>query len=303
MTTEPRFTIVGLGEILWDIFPDRTCFGGAPANFACLAAALCPDADVYMAGGIGRDRLGRQAVREFRERDVLTSAMSVLDKPSGTVDVSVDETGHATYQFADDCAWDFVPWTRNMAELAARADAVCFGTLGQRNEVSRNTIQRFLRATRPECLRILDINFRPPFFTEEITRQSLELCNCLKLNDEELGPVARLSDVSGSLTAQLSMIADRWDLKTIVLTRGSAGAIIRHGRFSCETNAIDTDIVDTVGAGDAFTAAVVIGLLAGMETSEICLRASEVAAFVCSQAGATPRVPDELKISVQDETR
>ncbi len=292
-----RFTIVGLGEILWDVFPDGAHFGGAPANFACCVKALCGDAvDVAIASSVGDDELGRRAMELLCTRGVDTTYVSKVDRPTGQVLVAIDAVGQASYQFADDAAWDNIAWSDELRQLASNSDAVCFGTLGQRSEVSRQTIQAFLRATRPDCLRILDVNFRNPFWTEEILLQSLELANVVKLNDSELGILADLLGWKGGVDLLLDQLLDKYSLQVVALTRGADGAVLigTSGEGS-KLPGREVAIVDTVGAGDSYTAALAVGLLKGLPLATINAWASRVAEFVCSQSGATPQLPIELR--------
>ena len=196
-----RPTVVGIGEILWDVFPDGPRFGGAPANFACSAAELARDRiDVYTAGGVGADDLGGRAIEALHAHGVDTSCVAMVDCPTGQVLVELDAAGGASYAFAANAAWDDFAWSEELQKLAARADAVCFSTLGQRSGLSRQTVQRFLRATPAKCLRVLDINLRPPFWNEAVVLQSLQLANVLKVNDAELSVLA---DVLGSCAARI----------------------------------------------------------------------------------------------------
>ena len=206
-----RATVIGIGEILWDVFPDGPRFGGAPANFACSVAELARDRiDVYMAGGAGADDLGRKAIGALHAHGVDTSCVAVVDRPTGLVLVELDAAGGASYEFTADTAWDNVAWSDELQKLAARADAVCFSTLGQRSEISRQTIQRFVRATPAGCLRVLDINLRPPFWNEAIVLQSLQLANVLKLNDAELSVLADMLGWSGADHELLQQLVDRF---------------------------------------------------------------------------------------------
>jgi fructokinase len=286
--------IVGLGELLWDLFPDGPRFGGAPVNFASHAAAL--GADVYAVTRVGNDALGGQALEALRSRGVNADAVAICDEaPTGTVQVDVDATGKATFTFAADVAWDHLEWSEGLARLAAACDAVCFGTLAQRTSESRRTIQRFVGATRPEALRVFDINLRLPFYTEKAIRESLSLANVLKLNDDELPILAEMYGASGSDTEVLAQLAQRFDLQLVALTRGPQGAILVRGEEISESKGLPVTVKDTVGAGDAFTAALVFGLLRGDRLDQVNRRACEVAAYVCSQPGATPPLPEELK--------
>jgi len=291
-----RPTVVGLGEILWDMFPDGAHFGGAPANFACSVAELCGgEIDVYAVGALGRDDLGRRAIEILQSHGVNTTCVSSVDRPTGQVLVELDEAGRAQFDIAADAAWDNVPWSDELHEVATRTDVVCFGTLGQRSDISRNTIQRFLRSTRPGCLRILDINLRPPFWNKQIVLQSLELANMLKLNDTELPVVADLLGCKGTDGELLEMLLEEFSLQLVALTRGADGAIIR--TLSGEQSDLPGQpvaVADTVGAGDAYTAALAIGALKGLPLETTNAWGNRVAAFVCSQPGATPHLPEYL---------
>jgi fructokinase len=292
-----RPIIVGLGEILWDVFPDGPRFGGAPANFACSVAELrCSSVEVHVASAVGRDDLGTNAVKLLHERGVETSCVATLDRPTGTVLVELDAAGHASYTFAPDTAWDNIPWSGDLESLAASADVVCFGTLGQRNETSRQTIERFVRATGPGCLRILDINLRPPFFTKGVVRTSLELANVVKLNETELSTVADMLGWQGSDHELLRRLLDEYVLRAAALTRGASGAVLMSSSSDySDLPAEPTTLADTVGAGDAYSAALAIGLLENMPLATINAWGTRVASFVCSQPGATPHLPKHLQ--------
>jgi fructokinase len=297
-----RRTIVGLGEILWDVFPDGPKFGGAPANFACTTAELTGEAaDIYIVGAVGPDPLGREALELLANHGVDTAYVQLADYPTGQVNVTLDNVGRPTFEIAENTAWDHVVWSNELDQLAQRADAICFGTLAQRRPTSRDTIRRFVQATCPECLRILDINLRAPFWTDEVVGESLKLANVLKLNDTELPVLARMLNLSGSVDEQLASLLSGYDLQVIAFTRGPDGATLLSatGQRS-DLPAQPAKIVDTVGAGDAYTAALAIGLLAGAPLAEINASGNRAAAFVCSQAGATPHFPSHLRIAGSD---
>jgi fructokinase len=289
-------TIVGLGEVLWDVFPDAAHFGGAPANFACSIAELGGDSvNASIVSSLGRDELGRRALDLLDSHGVDTGCVSFVEQSTGKVLVQLDSSGQASYEFAADTAWDNIAWSNDLHELAIRADAVCFGTLGQRSHISRETIQRFLRATRPECLRILDINLRPPFWTEQILIQSLELANVLKLNDAEIGVVANLLEWKHASDSILEQLIDRFSLRLVALTRGADGAMIRNDSGqSSDLPGEPVAIADTVGAGDAYTAVLAIGMLNRLPLDAINAWGNRVASYICSQPGATPRIPAHL---------
>ncbi len=285
------WTIAGLGEVLWDIFPDGAKFGGAPANFACSAAGLAGDqANVFMTSGVGDDPLGRNAVAALQNRHVDTSHIQVSPQATGTVTIEIDPSGSAAYSFASDTAWDNLQWSDAWRAFAGRVDAVCFGTLGQRSDSSRRVVEQFLESVHPTGLRIFDINIRPPFFTHSVILRSLELANVLKLNEQELPLVAQLCGLQGPPVEQLRQLAMRYDLQCVALTLGADGALLVRGDETSEAKAVQVEVIDTVGAGDAFTAALTLGLLQQMPLPEINDWASNVAAHVCSQAGATPDV-------------
>ncbi len=291
-----RPTIVGIGEILWDMFPAGPQFGGAPANFACSVAELCDGGmDVFIVGGIGRDDLGRRAIELLRAHGVDTRYVSLAERPTGQVLVELDDAGRPSFEIAADTAWDNAAWSDDLPDLAARANAVCFGTLAQRSSVSRQTIRRFLRLTRPECLRILDINLRPPFWNKEVVQESFALANVLKLNDTELAALADLADGPRTDDELLQELLNTNPFHAIALTRGADGATLASasGQRS-DLPGQPVSVVDTVGAGDAYTAALAIGMLSGFSLETINAWGNRVAAFVCSQPGATPHIPDHL---------
>jgi fructokinase len=294
---QQRRIIVGLGEVLWDVFPDGPRFGGAPANFACSIAELAGDrVESAMASSVGTDELGARALEELRGHGVDTRCVTQIDRPTGRVDVTLDASGSASYDFAADTAWDNLTWSHELESLAARADAVCFGTLGQRCAASRKVIRRFLGATRPDCLRVFDINLRPPFWSEEVVLHSLELAGLLKLNDAELPVLAGMLGLHGGEREQLDQLLGRYPLELIALTRGAKGSLLLSRTGECsELPGNPAKVVDTVGAGDAFTAALVLGRLGQQPLAAINDWANRVAAFVCSQPGATPHFTGSLR--------
>lgn len=294
-------TIVGLGEILWDVFPDATKFGGAPANFACSAAGLKTiPAEVYMLSAVGSDSLGEQALRSLNDHLVCIDAIQQNAKATGQVNVTIDQHGCASYEFASDTAWDNLEWSEDWETLATATDAVCWGTLGQRSPASQKVIQKFVSTTSSECLRVLDINLRSPFWTESILKESLPMTNILKCNEDELPVLSRIFDMSGDDHSIMLQLQKRFDLKLVALTRGAQDSILVHQTGAAQETetsqlpSISTEVVDTVGAGDSFTAAIVLGMLSNMRLTDLHHWACQVSAHVCSQAGATPTIPVEL---------
>lgn len=290
-----HLSIAAVGEVLWDVFPDGPRFGGAPANFACHAAALGVKSTIISC--VGNDELGRTAEQFLRQQGVDTSQLQVsADYPTGTVQVRLDDQGRPEFEIARDVAWDFLPWTPSLETIASSLQAICFGSLGQRSPQSQETIQRCVAATGPECLRVLDINLRPPFVDESILRQSLELANVLKLNEDELETVAQLTGARGTEPQQLAAVREAWNLQLIALTKGSQGSLLLTEAATSELGVQDKiEVVDTVGAGDSFTATLVVGLLRGLSLDTVHKRAAQVAAYVCTQAGAVPALPADLR--------
>ena len=296
--TTPEILVAAVGEVLWDVFPSGPRFGGAPANFACAVAGLAPNNFlVEMVSAVGKDALGADALKSLKSQNVGTKSVARNKQETGQVHISLDGEGVATYEFAKDCAWDNLEWSERLTVLAKQAEVACFGTLGQRSATSRATIQQFVQSTASNCLRIFDINLRPPFYCDEVIRESLKIANILKLNEEELPVVAKLLELEGNERELVTRIADVANMELVALTRGANGALIFKDGTISELGGVQTDVVDTVGAGDAFTAAMVVGLLAGNDIEQINRNACEVAAFVCSQAGATPKIPESLKVA------
>ncbi|HUT30479.1 MAG TPA: carbohydrate kinase [Sedimentisphaerales bacterium] len=293
MTEQGKYVCVGLGEILWDMLPAGKQLGGAPANFAYHAQAL--GAQGVVVSCIGNDALGREIITRLDELHLDRSYLAV-DKahPTGTVTVELDENGKPDYTIHENVAWDFIPSDPRLADLAARTDAVCFGSLCQRSRVSHLAVRAFLKATRPQCIRVFDINLRQSYFNKGIVQTMLELSNVLKLNDEELPVVAEMLGLTGNLSDVLLQLTQKYALRMIALTRGANGSCLYTPKQMCSHRGFATQIADTVGAGDSFAAAVALGLLYGRTLDEINEFANRLASFVCSQSGATPRLPDTL---------
>ncbi len=217
------------------------------------------------------------------------------DAPTGTVTVTLDAGGIPHFTIHENVAWDRMVITEAARELIKEADAVCFGSLAQRNPVSSSTIQQLVAASSSDTLRVFDINLRQKFYSREVIEKSLHLANVLKLNDSELPILAQMFGLGGSSSKQIEQLAGVFRLGLVVLTRGSEGSLIHNeGRWSIQPPQT-VQIVDTVGAGDSFTAALVMGLLNRMDLDELHAAAAEVAGYVCSQAGATPSLPLHLR--------
>ena len=276
--------IVGIGEILWDMLPSGKALGGAPANFAYHAQRLGEEG--WAVSAIGDDPLGAEIMDIVTDKK-LRNIIAVTDKPTGTVQVSLDDKGVPSYNIMEDVAWDNIPFTPEMEALAARADAVCFGSLVQRM-ASRDSVLRFLRATRPEALRVFDINLRQHYYSPEVIDESLKLANILKINDDEIRIVADMFGLGADDTAACRALVDRYALKLVILTKGADGSEVITADEAIPQVVGKVDVVDTVGAGDSFTAAFVVAYLRGDSLSDAQRLANETAAYVCSCKGAMP---------------
>jgi fructokinase len=308
-----KYTIVGLGEILWDMLPSGKQMGGAPANFAYHAKELgLGDIKSRIVSSIGKDKLGDEILSNLASLFLDDKYISRDEKqhPTGTVNVTKNEEGMHSFTITKEVAWDYISDTDNapsLEKLAKNANVVCFGSLAQRSPVSKKTVQSFLnlvRLTSKNALRIFDINLRQEFYSKEIIETSLHLANILKINDDELSTVAKdkfLSLNGNEESIMLKELAQRYNLQLVILTKGDKGSILysleqdkefSHGGFPVNQEEGDSD---TVGAGDAFTAAIAVGMLKNYDFDYINECANRVAAFVCSQAGATPKLPNDIK--------
>jgi len=281
--------IVAIGELLWDLLPGGKKLGGAPGNVAHHARSL--GADVVLVSRVGRDPLGDEALRRL-ESEGLSVAEVQRDEgaPTGTAAVQIDRDGQPRFELAADVAWDRIESPRDV-----RADAVCFGTLAQRGPVTRRAIRRLLR---PGALRVLDLNLRDPYWSEEVILSSLALADVVKLSEAELD---RCGLPAGDARDRIARLARRFHLSHVALTRGSRGSLLYSRGEWVEHSGLEVDVEDAVGAGDAFTAALVVGVLKGDPLDRINGTANEVAAYVCTQPGATPQLPVELRGKVLEE--
>ena len=284
--------IVGIGEILWDVFPSGKVLGGAPANFAYHVSQFGFDGRAVSA--IGNDDLGDEIIDCLSKKDF----RYIIEKtpfPTGTVQVTLDEKGVPQYEICQKVAWDNIPFTTEMEELARNTKTVCFGSLAQRNEASRLTINRFMDLVPENALKIFDINLRQHFYSQELIDHSLSRCNILKINDDEVILVAKLFgwEDSSEMDICQKLLSD-YSLRMLVLTKGTQGSyVITPDETSFKPTPL-VKVADTVGAGDSFTAGFVASLLQGKSIAEAHATAVEVSAYVCTQKGAMPVLPESI---------
>ena len=286
--------VVGLGEVLWDVLPEGKKLGGAPANFAYHAGQFLGMDNTIAVSALGNDKLADETVDALKEHG-LNDLLPRVPYPTGTVQVQLDEQGIPTYDIKENVAWDNIPFDEDIAQIARNCRAVCFGSLAQRNVVSRETIQKFLDATPADCLKIFDINLRQQFYTQEILRESFQRCNILKINDEELVLIGRMFGYPGlDIENKCWLILGKYNLDMLVLTCGTNGSyVFTPGQMSFQETP-KVKVADTVGAGDSFTGSFVGSILNGKSVPEAHRTAVQVSAFVCTQNGAMPTLPQEL---------
>jgi len=292
MTTSP--TIVGLGEILWDLLPLGRQLGGAPANFAYCSHLLGGRAMV--ASRVGIDLLGKEAGERLRQSGFGYEVLQTDPvHPTGTVVVKLEPNGQPSYQIISGVAWDFMDWSAEWESLAKSADAVCFGSLAQRSPKSRNTIYQFLAATHKEALRVFDVNLRQDLYSRPIIEDSLQRANVVKVNRDEslvLRRLLNLDNDSSDDTSFCRMLISEFDLRLACVTYGAEGSLICD-RFHFDRHpGFEVAIKDTVGSGDAFTAGLVHGVLSGQSLAQINDLANRMGAWVASCSGAMPKLPE-----------
>lgn len=285
--------VVGMGEALWDVLPEGKKIGGAPANFAYHVSQFGLPSCVVSA--IGDDALGKEIIENFTSKG-LDQLIAEVPYPTGTVQVEIDQTGIPLYDIKENVAWDNIPYTEHLDALAKRTKAVCFGSLAQRNVVSRETINHFLD-TMPkddDSLIVFDVNLRQGFYNKEILCKSIQNCNILKINDEELITVSRMFGYPGiDLQDKCWILLGKYNLKMLILTCGINGSyVFTPGNVSFQPTP-KVEVADTVGAGDSFTAAFIASVLKGKSVTEAHTIAVKTSAYVCTQKGAMPILPPE----------
>ena len=282
--------IVGLGEVLWDMLPEGRKLGGAPSNFAYHAGQFLGSDNTLAVSAIGKDRLAAETLETLKQKK-LNFIMPAVDFPTGTVLVDLDSNGVPVYDIRKNVAWDNIPFTPEIQEVAKNCRAVCFGTLAQRSAVSFSTIQGFLDITPDDCLKIYDINLRQNFYNKETIEKSLNRCNILKINDEELAVVSRLFGLQDINTqSKCLQIVKDYNLDMLVLTCGVNGSYVFSADLISFQETPKVKVADTVGAGDSFTGSFCASLLHGKTINEAHKTAVKVSAYVCTQNGAMPEI-------------
>jgi fructokinase len=302
--------ILGLGELLWDILPDGPRLGGAPANFAVMAGRL--GNQVALLSRVGWDDLGTQALDRLELLPVDASLVQIDSQhETGRVTVGFNE-GEPQYTIHHPAAWDSLELVEDWVQIARRADAVCFGSLAQRSLESRQTIQILVRQTSPACVRVFDVNLRKPFYTSEVIRESLELATIVKMNEAEMPIVLGLLEirfdrdstdqnplVSDTLRHCAMMLLEAFpSLKLVAVTRGSQGSLLVTRNAWHEHAGIPTQVVDTVGAGDAFTAALTHYFLLGADLATLNKAGNCWGSWVASQSGSMPDLPEAVHAAI-----
>jgi fructokinase len=280
--------VVGLGEVLWDLFPGRACLGGAPANFAYITTLM--GGHGIVASRVGQDSRGLEALRRLEELGVdIDHVQTDREHPTGTVNVHVDGNGQPRFEIARPVAWDHLQWTPDWQRLAGNADAVCFGSLSQRCETSRSTIQSFVNAAASGTLKVFDVNLRQSFYSGEILAESMKLANVVKLNNDELPKIMSLSRIphKDELSSARRLI-EKYGLDLVSITRGGMGSLLVSAEKSSEHPGFRVHVADTVGSGDAFTAGLVHEYLHGASLDLMNEVANLVGAWVASEVGAMP---------------
>ena len=292
---------VGLGELLWDMLPKGKQIGGAPFNFArhCNQLGL----EGFPVSQIGIDELGNETVSLLKDWGITPDFVSRDPQhETGTVNIRLDNQGKPNYEIRDDAAWDFIQHNLLLEQLAPKVDIVCFGTLAQRSDASRFTIYSFLDRMSSDAIKLFDVNLRQHFYSIGSIEASLERASILKLSDEELPVLKNAFSLSGSVEVQLSELKNRFELKLIAYTRGAEGSFLIDGSGTDDHPGNTITTIDTIGAGDSFSATLCAGLLQGLPLAQLNENANQVAAYVCSQRGATPALPESIVKNVSYST-
>lgn len=277
--------VVGIGELLWDLLPTGKTAGGAPINFVYHASRL--GAEGYAISAIGDDDNGRDILSEL-DKYKIQYLIEKLPYPTGTVHVDIEDDGIPHYTITERVAWDHMSPTSDAVDLAERADAICFGALGQRCQQSRETIQAILSFAPDSAYRLFDINLRQHYYNKVLIEESLYLANVLKMNDDEMSELKNLFGLKGTEEEVANWFMENYNLRMVVLTAGADYSTVYTPDEVSTLATPKVDVVDTVGAGDAFSAALVMSLLKGQTLREAHECAVKISAFVCSHKGVWP---------------
>jgi fructokinase len=299
---DQQYLFIGLGELIWDLLPTGKRLGGAPTNFAYLARLLGNSAAV--ASRVGDDDLGSEARERLARVGILTDYLQIdQGHPTGTVGVEIDERGEAHFKVNENSAWDYLELSPTWEKLAASADVICFGTLGQRNSQARETINRFLELSRPEALRLFDVNLRHSFFTKEMLSYSFAAATVVKLNSAELTLAARMLDLHASDEATLCrQLITRYGIELVAITKGAHGSLLVTDSESVEHGGYRVNVADTIGCGDAFAAALAHCRVRDVPLRESSEAANRLGAWIATCAGATPET-DPLTVEKMLKSR
>ncbi|WP_428075978.1 carbohydrate kinase family protein [Candidatus Avelusimicrobium luingense] len=277
--------VVGVGELLWDVFPTGKRAGGAPINFVYHATQL--GAEGYAISAVGNDPFGTEILQELDKNHIAYYIDTLSSYPTGSVKVELNN-GIPSYTIIENVAWDHIPLTQNAIDLVKRADAICYGTLSLRNQDSKNTVTTLLKYARPEALRFYDINLRQHYYSKELIEELLQLANIFKVNDEELEVISKMFGISTNEEEFCKFFMDKYNLKYVIITAGDKYSYVYSKTGTSRIDTPKVTVADTVGAGDAFSGAFVQGILAGKSLKEAHKQAVEISAFVCTKTGAWP---------------
>lgn len=285
--------IIGIGELLWDVLPEGKKLGGAPCNFVYHAQKQ--GAKGFALSAIGDDANGKEILEVLKAKNISAELIQINKKPTSTVDVTLNTEGVPEYTIHENVAWDFIHFNDAIKLKATQADIVCFGSLAQRNSISQDTIEKVIRCCKPGSMIVYDINLRQNYYSREIIQKSLQLCNVLKLNEDELPVVCELLDIIiDGEENQIAHLIKKFNLKLVAYTKGSDGSLLMTPTDKSYVQTPKVDVKDTVGAGDSFTATMIVGFAKGDSLQELHKKAVGVSAFVCTQDGAMPQYTKEL---------
>ena len=288
---EHVINIIGVGEVLWDLFPRGKQLGGAPCNFVFHANKL--GANALAVSAVGNDENGQEILALLNKKNISQELIQVNEHPTGTVEVKLNDQGVPEYIIHENVAWDDIRFDSAVEQRLSETDIICFGSLAQRNKTTRESIVRMLKSASPKTLIVFDINLRQDYYSKEIIENSLQSCHVLKLNGEELQIITGLFGLSGnSEEAQVRELMERYNLQLVALTNGSKGSLLMTPSEKSDLPTPKVQVKDTVGAGDSFTAAMIVGYARGEPLRKLHQQAVDISAFVCTQNGAMPEYDD-----------